>query len=167
MQIITACRSEWLVGPNAMQILMPYRSHWHTDPNSMQVVTTCRSYIYNGMQVLITGRSCWYAGLNSQVVLLLMICLLSLFQASILFDTVQAGMGDASKGKYTGACFERWGCLALRSLSGSFIDSLPEDDHLLEIADTLAHKDAHYMDVCMLEASAVGCIMSLLWNIRC
>jgi len=123
----------------------------------MQVVTACRSYIYNGMQVLTIGRSCWYAGLNSIVVVLLMICILSLFQASILFDTVQARMGDANNGKYTGACFERWGCLARRSVSGSFIDSLPEDDNLLEIADTLADKD-----VCALEASAVGCIMSPL-----
>ena len=128
----------------------------------MQDVTTCKSYIYNSMQVLTTGKSCWYAGLNSIVVLLLMICILSLFQASILFDTVQAAMGDASNGKYTGACFERWGCLALRSVSGAFIDSLPEDDNLLEIADTLGHEDGHYMDVCLLEASAVGCKMSLL-----
>ena len=77
----------------------------------------------------------------------------------MMFDTVMSEMGKSGEGQYTSECFERWGCFARKAMSASFVDGLPLNDQLVQIADALADNDNNYMDACVMGTMAVGGVM--------
>ena len=77
-------------------------------------------------------------------------------QANVLFDTVKGRMGNANSSKYTGACFERWGCFSRRAVSVSFVDELAQTDEIVRIADALTDMSHINTAECVMRSMPVG-----------
>ena len=87
-------------------------------------------------------------------------------QANVLFDTVKGRMGNANSSKYTGACFERWGCFSRRAVSVPFVDELPQTDEIVRIADALTDMSHINTVECVMRSMPVGGVNELHNNIR-